>query len=191
MTVAGRLCILPSVAARVRDVQALCRLGWGLLTVGVTHAAGCPSAMLRAVVRVAAARFRWTWAAVSGFRRCAPWSAKRRRVVPGRRRRGRVAGGGEGARDPKPAEATCRAHPTRRQAIREGSGGARAAASQRARGEAATGAGRTGATKVVAKERVRPAAGAPGRIHERHATLLDSNARPAVAGATRLGGGFC
>jgi len=68
MTVAGRLCILPSVAARVRDVQALCRLGWGLLTVGVTHAAGCPSAMLRAVVRVAAARFRWTWAAVSGFR---------------------------------------------------------------------------------------------------------------------------
>ena len=39
-------------------------------------------------------------------------------------------------------------------------------------GEAAPGAGRTGATKAVAKERVRPAAGAPGRIHERHATLL-------------------
>ena len=49
--------------------------------------------------------------------RCAPWRAKRRRVVAGTRRRGRVAGGGEGARDPKPAEATCRAHPTRRQAI--------------------------------------------------------------------------
>jgi hypothetical protein len=66
MTVAGRLCVLPSVAARVREVQALCRLGRGLPTVGVTHAAGCPSAMLR--VRVAAARFRWTWAPVSGFR---------------------------------------------------------------------------------------------------------------------------
>ncbi len=47
------------------------------------------------------------------------------------------------------------------------------------------GAGRTGAPKVVAKERVRPAAGAPGRIHERHATLLDLVGR--VAAARSLG----
>jgi hypothetical protein len=93
-----------------------------------------------------------------------------RRVVPGRRRRGRIAEGGEGTRDPKPAEATCRAHPTRPQAIRGGSGEARTAAWQRVRGKAAPGAGRTGATTAVAKERVRPAAGASGRIHERHAT---------------------
>ena len=68
------------------------------------------------------------------------------------------------------------------QAIREGSGEARAAASQRARGEAAPGAGRTGATKAVAKERVRPAAGAPGRFHERHATLRFARARCAACG---------
>ena len=33
--------------------------------------------------------------------------------------------------------------------------------------------GEPGPKQVVAKERVRPAAGAPGRIHERHATLRD------------------
>jgi hypothetical protein len=31
--------------------------------------------------------------------------------------------------------------------------------------------GEPGPKQVVAKERIRPAAGAPGRIHERHATL--------------------
>jgi hypothetical protein len=34
--------------------------------------------------------------------------------------------------------------------------------------------GEPGPKQVVAKERVRPAAGAPGRIHERHATLLSA-----------------
>jgi hypothetical protein len=38
-------------------------------------------------------------------------------------------------------------------------------------GEAGPGAGRTAAMKAAATERVRPVAGAPGRIHERHATL--------------------
>ena len=75
-----------------------------------------------------------------------------------------------GAIVPKPAEATCRAHPTRRQAIRAGGGAARAAAKRRPRGEAVPGAGRTGVRKSVAKERVRAAAGAPARNHERHAT---------------------
>ena len=49
-----------------------------------------------------------------------------------------------GAIVPKPAEATCRAHPTRRQAIRAGGGAARAAAKRRPRGEAVPGAGRSG-----------------------------------------------
>jgi len=84
---------------------------------------------------------------------CAPWRAKRRRVVPGRRRRERPGAGGGNMQSASDS------------ALSEGSAEARAAASQRARGEAAPGAGRTGATKAVAKERVRPAAGAPGRIH--------------------------
>jgi hypothetical protein len=33
--------------------------------------------------------------------------------------------------------------------------------------------GEPGRKQVIAKERVRPAAGVPGRIHERHATLRD------------------
>ena len=81
-----------------------------------------------------------------------------------------------GAIVPKPAEATCRAHPTRRQAIRAGGGAARAAAKRRPRGEAVPGAGRTGVRKSVAKERVRAAAGAPARNHERHATRRSTNA---------------
>ena len=39
--------------------------------------------------------------------RCRPWRAKRRPVVPGRRRRGRLAGVAEG-RSPEAAEARCK-----------------------------------------------------------------------------------
>ena len=41
------------------------------------------------------------------FDRCRPWKAKRRPVVPGRRRRGRLAGVAEG-RSPAAAEARCK-----------------------------------------------------------------------------------
>ena len=48
--------------------------------------------------------------------RCAPWRAKRRRVVPDRRRRERIAEVAKG-RSPEAAKAICRAHPRRRRAI--------------------------------------------------------------------------
>jgi len=49
--------------------------------------------------------------------RCAPRRAKRRRVVPGRRGRVRAPAVAKGRR-PEAAEGVCKAHPTRRQAIR-------------------------------------------------------------------------
>ena len=96
----------------------------------------------------------------------------RRPVVPGSRRRGRGPGVAEGREtrscvgNMQSASDTASSH--RRRAV---------AQADRPRGgqvvpKPRPGAGRTGAPKVVAKERVRPAAGAPGRIHERHATLL-------------------
>ena len=47
------------------------------------------------------------WLALLGLSRCRPWRAKRRPVVPGRRRRGRLAGVAEG-RSPEAAEARCK-----------------------------------------------------------------------------------
>jgi len=49
--------------------------------------------------------------------RCAPWRAKRGRVVPGRRRRKRMAGVGVGAVGPGADVGHMHAHPTRRRAI--------------------------------------------------------------------------
>ena len=102
--------------------------------------------------------------------RCRPWRAKRGPVVRGRRRSGRIVAVATGRIVPEPR----RGYAERiRHAVKPSRRGWRspAAAQQRARGGADPGAGRTGAIKAVAKERVRPAAGATGRIHERHATL--------------------
>ncbi len=96
----------------------------------------------------------------------------RRPVVPGSRRRGRGPGVAKGREtrscvgNMQSASDTASSH--RQRAV--------AQAFRPRRGQVVPkprpGAGRTGAPKAVAKERVRPAAGAPGRIHERHATLL-------------------
>jgi transposase len=102
------------------------------------------------------------------------WRAERGRAAPGRRRRVRAAagakrpwsrsreGGMPSASDTPSSHASQgRAQPDR---------------APRAHVVAQRGPerGEPGPQQVVAKERVRPAAGAPGRIHERHATLRSS-----------------
>jgi hypothetical protein len=99
------------------------------------------------------------------------WRAERGRATPGRRRRVRAAAD---------AKAVCKAHPTRRRAVRRRAVRNPTALLGRTAWRSAS---RSGA-KTRPRQGVSPSGrGSPGRIHERHATLRRPK-RSAVAVAT-------
>jgi hypothetical protein len=115
------------------------------------------------------------------------WRAERSRAAPGRRRRVRAAAGAKRPWSRSRAGGMQSASDT--PSSHSSQGRAQPDRAPRAHVVAQRGPerGEPGPKQVVAKERVRPAAGAPGRIHERHATLrrTQKTGRLAASGQCR------